>query len=123
MPDKEAKLLPGLSAVEEAEHRAYRRGQQAAELKSSLEGHFKEDDRRFGELKGSQEQTTRILQTVVVKVDDLGKKVDTAAAVTAARAEDAKKAADDAISTRAFIITMVSFGVTILGALAASGHL
>ena len=137
MTDESAKLLPGLSAVEEAEHRAYRRGQEAAELKGELQHHFSEDDRRFGELKGEQQQTTQTLQTVVVKVDDLGKKVDTASAVTVAKAEDAKKRAEEAkevaasqISARQFFVGLASVFVgilavaaAVLGALAASGNL
>lgn len=125
--DEEAKLLPNLNAVEEAEHRAFKRGQQAAELKGQLETHFKDDDRRFGEIKTEQSQTTQTLKTVVVKVDNLGQKVDTAAAITAARAEDARKAADNAISGRQFFLGLAGLAVTvvaaILTALAASGHL
>lgn len=127
MPDEEAKLLPGLSAVEEAEHRAYRRGQEAAELKGELQHHFSEDDRRFGELKTEQQQTTATLKTVGEKVETLTDNVKTTGAIAAARAEDAKKAADNAISSRQFFLGLAGLAITIvaaiLTALAASGHL
>ena len=131
MPEaKPDEVFRNLSAVEEAEQRAYRRGRETADLNNKLETHFKDDDRRFDEIKADQGQTTETLKTVVVKVDALGNKVDTAAAVTTARAEDAKLRAEEAkdvaekqVSSKQFFIGLASLAVGILAALAASGHL
>lgn len=124
MPDGAPdEVFRNLSAVEEAEHRAYRRGKETAELTARLDGHFKDDDQRFGEIKQTQNQTTETLRTVVVKVDDLGRKVDTAAAVTSARAEDAKTAAEKQLSAKQFFVGLAGLAVMVAGILAASGHL
>ncbi len=131
MPEpSDSEIFHNLSAVEEAEHRAFRRGQAQANLESKLEHHFKDDDRRFGELKSEQERTTNTLGRVVEKVDDLGGEIKTAAAVTTARATDAKAAAEKAekvaakqLSTRTFLLGIAGTVAAIFTALAASGHL
>lgn len=116
-------VFRNISAVEEAEHRAYRRGRDQAELTSKLETHFRDDDRRFEEIKTSQDATTDAVKTVGTNVATLGQKVDTAAAVTAARAQDAKLAAESQVSTRTFLIGLLGAVGTVVAALAATGHI
>ncbi len=129
-PEDPTEVFRNISAVEEAEHRAFKRGQAQASLDAKLERHFDEDNRRFGEIKTEQEHTTNVLGRVVEKVDDLGSEIKTAAAVTTARATDAKNAAAEAknaaekqLSTRTFIVGLIGTIAAILTALAASGQL
>ncbi len=129
-PARESEVFQNLSAVEAAEHRAFRRGQVQASLDAKLERHFDDDNRRFGEIKAEQERTTNTLGRVVEKVDDLGSEIKTAAAVTTARAKDAKDAAEKAektaqkqLSTRTFLLGIAGTIAAILTALGATGHL
>lgn len=123
-------IFQSISAIEAAEHRAYKRGQDAAALEGRLEQHYVEDDRRFNEIKTDLHSTTETLKTVASKVDSLGEQVQTAGAVAAARAQDAanrakdaKEATEEQVSTRTFVIGLLGLGAAILTALGASGHL
>jgi hypothetical protein len=92
--------LRNLSALEEAEERAFRRGEQSARLKGDVASH----ERRLNAMNGSIDRLT-------TAVGDLGKEFHESLAVAAARADEAKKAAEKAeakgLSTRTFVVSLV----------------
>lgn len=117
MPD-EKEMLRNLSAVEEAEQRAYVRGQETTLVKSRLDEH----DRRLAAINGSIDKAARKSGELADRVDKLSSLIERNAAIVSARAEDAKQAAEAQVSTRTFVLGLVG-AVTAIGALlAGTGH-
>jgi predicted nucleic acid-binding Zn-ribbon protein len=114
--------LRNLSALEEAEERAFRRGQESAALKAKVESH----EKRLNALNGSIDRSTAALRQLEKTVDKIGEQVRGSAAVTATRAEDAKAAAEKGLSTRTFVFSLLAAAtgvcLVVIGALALFVH-
>lgn len=109
-PPDHARALQGVNALEQAEQRAFERGQQSAKLKAQVESHEKRLDAQNGNIARmatAQEHTND-------RLDDLKTSVERATAVAKARADTAaelaKNAAKNAVDKRTFIF--VSMGAT-----------
>lgn len=115
MPEKgepdSSEALRNIGALESAEDRAFRRGQAAAVLKGTVEAH----EKRLNAINGS-------IDRLAHAVGDLKGAFERSLAVTQARAEDAKTAAEKQVSTRTFILGLIGAVVAIGTLLAATGH-
>lgn len=115
---EESEILRNLSAVEEAEQRAYQRGQASMAMQGQIESH----ERRLNAINGTIERGTQTTRALTQEIADLRNSFEQSVAVTAARAADAKKAAEAQVSTRTFLLGLIG-AVTAIGALLAGlGH-
>lgn len=78
---------------------------------------------RLNLINGSQAEMVRVQKAMQQAVDRLEGKIDTAAEVARAVAENAKEAADKGVSTRAFYLGLLGLAVSLGAILAGTGHL
>jgi hypothetical protein len=97
---------------------AEQRGREAAQL----EGRLDEHDKHFAVVNGSIERTAKGLERLEGVVADLAGAFKENAAVTAARAADAKEAAERQVSTRTFVLGLLGAVAAIGALLAGTGH-
>lgn len=114
----ERETLRNLSAVEEAEQRAFLRGQQSAVMKTQIESH----ETRLNAINGSIERGTQVQRGLAQEIADLRVAFEQSIAIAAARAEDAKSAAEAQVSTRTFVFGLIGAVSAIAALLAGLGH-
>lgn len=115
---EETEVLRNLSAVEEAEQRAFARGQASAEMKGQIESH----ERRLNVINGTIERGTQTTRALAQEISDLRVAFEKSIAIAATRAEEAKNAAEAQVSTRTFVLGLVG-AVSAIGVLLAGiGH-
>lgn len=102
------------TAIELAEQR----GREAARLEGRLDDH----DKHFKVVNGSIERTARGLERLEGVVAELAASFKENAAVTTARAADAKEAAERQVSTRTFVLGLLGAVAAIGALLAGTGH-
>ena len=107
----DSEALRNLQALESAEDRAFRRGQASARLKSAVDSH----EQRLNAINGSIDRLSR-------EVSEMKAAFERSVAITAARAQDAKTAAEKQVSTRTFVLGLIGAVIAIGSLLAATGH-
>lgn len=116
--DDEREVLRGLTAVEEAEQRAFQRGQATAKMKGQLDSH----EQRLNAINGSIERGAKAQEETNERLKALKAAFETSIAIATARAEDAKTAAEKQVSTRGYVLGLIGAVLAIGTLLAATGH-
>lgn len=99
--------LHNLTALEEAEERAFRRGQESALQKAKVEQH----EVRLNAINGHIARGAQAQERTATAVLALTAKVDQTAAIAVARAQDAERAAKETLSTRTFVFALTGTAV------------
>lgn len=113
-----SEALRNVGALEDAEDRAFQRGQAAAKMKGQLESH----EKRLNAINGSIERSTRAQERTNERLDALKNAFEQSIAIASARAEDAKTTAEKQVSTRTFVLGLLGAVAAIGTLLAATGH-
>lgn len=106
---------------EQRERRAIEAAENRAKETARIEGHLAEHDRQLSAISATVNQTAGEQRAVSNQLNTLASKFEQSMAVTAARADDAAKAARKQVTSRELYITAIGVTASITVALAAAG--
>lgn len=112
-------VLRSLGALEEAERRAYDRGQESARVHGELRAH----ESRLNSLNGSVARAADELRAVGDKLTVLSEQFRRGEAIAKDRAEQAERLVKKSLGTREFVLGLIGATGVIVSALAATGHI